>query len=136
MKTLYLLKKSTVASLIFLVIGCGPETLAIVFIPAFAATWNVENNLDYRIDLQPDEANKGVHAGVFEGQEEHDTNNDLNENPLSGSFDGLEIEFTIQRPNNVQVHYSGKMIPVSDEDHTIVRIELNSSEGSLVLAND
>ncbi len=126
-------KRILVTSFVFVIVSCGAETLAIVFIPAFAATWNVENDPDYRIDLQPDANNKNVPVGVFEGEEIHDTNSDLDGNPLSGSFNGLDIEFTIQRPNNVNVHYAGKMQTISETDHTVIKIFLNSPEGPLVL---
>ena len=135
MKTLYVFKKSLLATFIFIFIGCGAETLAaLIFIPAFAATWNVENNPDYRINLQPNADNKNVPAGVFVGDEQHNFDTDKDGNLITGSFDGLDIEFTIQRPNNVKVKYSGKMQTISDTDHTVIRIVLNSSsEGALVL---
>ena len=127
------MKKMLVVLLAFVLSGCGAETLAIIFIPAFAATWNVEGDPEYRIDLQPNDDNKKVRRGVFPGDEFHDSDSDRNNNDLSGSFDQLDIEFTIQRPNNVKIQYVGKMVPISDTDHTIVRIVLNSSEGPLVL---
>jgi hypothetical protein len=133
MKAPKLIKKTTVTLFALLILSCGAETLALIFIPAFAATWNVEGDQDYRIDLQPDNNNKNVPAGVFEGEEIHDSNDDLNGNPLSGSFSGLDIEFTIQRDNHVEIQYVGKMQTVSDTDHTVTRIVLHSSEGSLVL---
>ncbi len=134
MKSFYSPKKLIVAVLAFLLVGCGAEVLPLLFIPAFSATWNVENDADYRIDLQPDADNKNVHSGVFEGEEQHDSDNDRDGNPLSGSFNGLNIEFTIQRDNNVNIKYSGIMTPVSEDDHRIVRIELNSpQEGNLAL---
>lgn len=135
MKTMYKLKKTVIILFAGFIIACGVETVAaIIFLPAFATTWPVENNEDYSVDSQPDEANKNVHSGIFEGEELHQTNPDLNGNFLSGSFIGLDIEFTIERNNVPDVQYIGKMVPISDTDHTIVRIVLNSSEGSLVLA--
>lgn len=135
MKPYYSFKKMVITVLTIVIVGCGAETVAaLIFIPAFSATWNVENDPDYRIDLQPDADNKNVVSGVFEGEELHDNDNDRNGNPLSGSFNGLNIEFTIVRDNNVNIKYSGIMRPVSEDDHTIVRIELNSpQEGNLVL---
>ncbi|MGQ1786010.1 hypothetical protein [Saccharicrinis sp. GN24d3] len=133
MKTIDVIKKSTLILLASVIMACGSETvIATVFIPAFAATWPVVGDENYEIDLQPDEDNKGVASGVFNGAEFHQTDPDRNGNDLSGSFDGLDIEFTIVRPNG-SVRYTGKMIPVSDTDHTIVRIELTSSEGDLIL---
>ena len=135
MKTMFKVKKTVIILFAGFIIACGAETVAaIIFLPAFAATWPVVGDDDYRIDLQPDADNKNVHSGVFEGEEQHDLDNDRNGNPLSGSFNGLNIEFTIQRDNNVNIKYSGIMQPVSEDDHTIVRIELNSpQEGKLVL---
>jgi hypothetical protein len=74
-----------------------------------------------------------VESGVFEGEELHFSDPARDGTPLSGSFDGLDIQFTIFRQNNMNVKYTGKMIPVSETDHNIVRIELNSSEGPLIL---
>ncbi len=134
MKTLYLIRSGIRVFIAILIIGCGAETVAaILFIPAFSATWNVEGNDVYRIDLQPDEANKGVHAGVFEGEEQHDTIPAHDGNFLSGSFSGLNIEFTIERPNNEKIQYVGRMQTISDTDHQVIRIELQSTEGALVL---
>ena len=134
MKTFYLFKRSFIALTLFVVIGCGAETLAaIIFIPAFAATWPVVGNDEYRLDLQPDADNKGVESGVFAGVEEHDSDATKRDS-LFGSFNGLNIEFTIRRPAG-GVQYTGTMTPASDTDHTIVKIVLNSSsEGRLVLA--
>jgi len=104
------------------------------FIPTFNATWAVDGTDGaYRMDLQPNEANKNVESGVFNGEEQHDNNDDLDGNPLSGSFDGRSIEYTIQRPGNKKVQFKGTMIPVSDDNQTIIRIDLSSSEGNIVL---
>jgi hypothetical protein len=137
MKTLSLIKKSVIIALMSIIIACGAETvIATVFIPAFAATWPVKGFDDYSIDLQPDEENKGVKSGIFEGKElNHPTDLNKQNNFLSGSFDQLNIEFTIERPNG-NIKYSRRMIPVSDEDHTIKQINLSSSEGDLVLGFD
>ncbi|WP_282124454.1 hypothetical protein [Algibacter mikhailovii] len=137
MKTLKLIKRCTAVMLFSIIVACGAETVvALVFIPAFAAEWPVQGVEGYSIDLQPDDANKGVPSGVFEGRElNHPTDPNRQDNLLEGSFNGLNIEFTIDRPNG-NIQYKGKMTPVSDEDHTIVRIDLNSSEGKLVLSPD
>lgn len=134
MKTFKTVKKVIIMTLFSVVIACGAETVAaIVFIPAFAAEWPVVGVDGYSIDLQPDEENKGVESGIFEGAElNHPTDPNRENNKLEGRFDGLNIEFTIFRSNG-NIKYSGKMTPVSDEDHTIIRIDLNSTEGKLVL---
>ncbi|MBT8184161.1 MAG: hypothetical protein KJN76_04930 [Eudoraea sp.] len=133
MKTLYKVKKTVLILFAGLIIACGAETVAgIIFLPLFAADWPVVGDGDYEIELRPTEANQGVESGTFPGEERHFSDPDRNENALTGSFHGLDIEFTIQRPGG-SVRYTGKMIPVSDTDHSIVRIELTSSEGDLVL---
>ncbi|HMB64400.1 MAG TPA: hypothetical protein VKN36_15075 [Eudoraea sp.] len=134
MKAPRLLKRTLITIFAVVIAACGAETVAaILFIPAFAATWNVENDNEYRIDLQPDENNKNVPAGVFEGEEQHDSDSERDGNLITGTFSGLDIVFTIHRPQNVKIQYVGKMQPVSDTDHSIVRIVLNSSEGTLIL---
>ncbi|TMM58022.1 hypothetical protein FEE95_00935 [Maribacter algarum] len=119
-----------------LIVGCSSDPGGgTTFIPGFNATWQVEGDSDYKIDLQPNDDNKNVHMGVFDGDEIHNSKSELN-NPLSGSFKGLEIEFTINREDpGPDVQYKGTMTPVSETDHTIVRIELSSSEGDLVLVS-
>lgn len=116
--------------------GCGSEDVGggVTFIPTFNATWPVEGDEDRQIDLQPDAANKGVEKGIFEGAEILQTDSGEVQNPLEGSFDGLDIEFTITRESNEKIKYTGVMIPVSESDHQIVRIELHSSEGNMALA--
>ncbi|GGW37076.1 hypothetical protein [Arenibacter certesii] len=135
MKTLSLFKIMVIAIIIFACVGCSSsDGGGTVFIPGFNATWPVEGtNDEYRMDLQPNDANKNVPSGVFNGREEHDNNSALDGNPLSGSFNGLDIEFTITRANNVKVKYKGKMTPISETNHFINRINLTSSEGSIVL---
>ncbi|WP_149274916.1 hypothetical protein [Pareuzebyella sediminis] len=117
-------------------IGCGSEDVGggVTFIPTFNATWPVEGDEDRQISLQPNEDNKGVEKGIFEGAEILQTDSGEVQNPLAGSFNGLNIEFTITRENNAKVKYTGLMVPVSETDHQIVRIELHSSEGNLALA--
>ena len=99
METFNSIKKSLVVVVASLIVACGAETLAaIIFIPAFAATWPVEGFEDYSIDLQPDGDNKNVESGVFEGAElNHPTDPNRKNNLLSGSFNGLNIEFTIEK---------------------------------------
>ena len=128
-------KKAVIIAVTGLLIACGTETLAILFIPAFSATWSVQGSPDWNIDINGDDQNGNVHAGAITGFEFHDSDPSRDGNELVGSFDGLDIEFTIQRPTG-NVQYTGKMTPVSDEDHTITRIEMESSEGPMVLSND
>ena len=133
MKTSYLHRLCLGAALVFVLIGCSSSPPGGgSFIPGFNATWPVQGDNNRQIDLQPNEANKNVPHGVFNGEEIFD--NDTIRNPLSGSFNGLNIEFTIQRPNHHSVQYTGTMTPISEVNHFITRIELHSSEGSMVLA--
>jgi len=131
MKTINFYARMLLIFFATILVGCSSSPPGGGFIPGFNATWPVQGNANRQIDLQPNEANKNVPHGVFNGEE---IINDTINNPLSGSFNGLDIEFTIQRPNHESVQYTGRMIPISEIDHFIVRIELNSSEGSMVLA--
>jgi len=136
MKTYYTIKKSFVVVIACAIVGCGAETVAaIVFIPAFAATWPVIGIDEYAINLQPDPDNRGVVSGVFVGNEFNRPDDPNADNPLTGSFNGLNIEFTIIREDG-NIHYTGIMTPTSLTDHTIKRIDLESSEGTLVLGFD
>lgn len=132
MRTIYKVKKTMMILFACFTVACGAEAIALIFIPAFAADWPVVGDEDYEIELRPVGENLNVASGVFPGEERHFSDPARNENPLSGSFNGLNIEFTIQRPSG-HVQYTGRMIPVSDTDHSIIRIELTSSEGALVL---
>jgi len=124
-------KTMLLAFFIFILGSCSSTPSGGGFIPGFNATWPVQGDNNRQIDLQPDEANKNVPHGVFSGKEIID---DTITNPLSGSFDGLNIEFTIQRPNHHSVQYTGSMITISEVNHFVIRIELHSSEDSMVLA--
>lgn len=137
MKTSYLCKIVLLAVFAFAWAGCSSDSGGTAFIPGFNATWAVEGtNGEYRIDLQPNEANKNVPSGVFEGEEQNDNDPALDGNPLSGSFNGLDIEFTIVRDpldTHKNVRYKGKMEPTSDTNNRIIKINLTSSKGNLVL---
>lgn len=137
MKIPGMFRKLPVAAMAFLLLGCGAETIAaIIFIPAFSATWPVQGDPEYFIDLRNADQEEDVPSGPLTGFEDHDSDPARQLNDLVGSFNGLDIEFTILRNNGQNpIKYTGKMIPVSDENHAIVRIELNSSEGPLVLGN-
>ena len=132
MKTMYTVKKTTMILFASFIVACGAETLAIIFLPAFAADWPVIGDNDYEIELRPNTANQNVESGIFPGEERHFSDPERDGNVLNGSFKGLDIEFTIERPTG-NVRYTGTMIPVSDTNHSITRIELTSSEGDLVL---
>ena len=52
----------------------------------------------------------------------------------NGTFDGLDIEFTIPRNNGAEiVTFTGRMIPTSETDHAIIRIDLTTSEGESIV---
>lgn len=130
METINIIKKSVVITFASIIMACGAETLAaIVFIPAFAATWPDANDIEHRVNIQSDD--EGKESGIIFGDEQHDSDSDKR-GKLSGKFDGLNIEITIERPTG-DITYIGKMIPTSDEDHQIIRIELSSSEDNLIL---
>ncbi|MEW4922910.1 hypothetical protein [Algibacter sp. 2305UL17-15] len=131
METFNVMKKSLVITFASIILACGAETLAaIVFIPAFTATWPDANDIEHRVNIQSDD--EGKESGIIFGDEQHDSDSDKR-GDLSGSFNGLNIEFTVERPTG-DIKFIGKMIPVSNEDHNITRIELNSSEGKLILS--
>lgn len=133
MKTINNVKKRVLILFAGLMVACGAETIIVsVFIPAFAANWPVVGDDEYFIDLRPDD-NDNSESGTFTGTEEHLSGDFRDGNPITGSFEGLTIEFTIARQNGDVVTYTGEMEPVSDTNHNIVRIELTSSEGDLVL---
>ncbi len=131
MKARRRIKKTVIFSLLLLMMSCGAESI-LLFIPAFSATWPAVGDQDYFIDLRNSDPTEMSHEGTITGFEDRLVNNQNEINDLTGSYDGLEIEFTIERSSG-NVQYTGEMIPVSDEDHNIIRIELQSSEGSLVL---
>ncbi|NJX14921.1 hypothetical protein [Tamlana crocina] len=136
MKVFYLIKKSLIISLLSLILACGAETIAaIVFIPAFTATWPVVGGNGYSFSIQSDE--EGEESGEIFGAE-IDYPNDIDglENPFTGSFNGLDIEFTVTRDDDSKVKFSGKMVPKSNEDHQIIRYNLSSPEGNIVLSFD
>lgn len=135
MKTTNFYKTLLLTLFFSILLGCSsdPPGGGGGFIPGFNATWPVQGDNDRQIDLQPNEANKNVPHGVFNGEEIIEEDDATIGNPLSGSFNGLAIEFTIKRSDHEQVKYTGTMTPISEDNHFIVRIELNSSEGSMVL---
>lgn len=127
--------KTLLVLFLSLIFACGAETvIALVFIPAFGAVWSVENDSDYKIGIFRD-GSLEESSGKLSGQEEHLSNPLKDGNDIIGTFDGLNIEFTIERDisGGGNVTYSGKMIPFQETD-SIVKIELNSvQEGDLVL---
>ncbi len=135
MGTINKVKKTVIILFASLIVACGTETILLsIFIPAFAANWPVVGDTQYFFDLRPDDEDN-VESGTFTGREEHGSGDFRDNNPITGSFDGLMIEFTIARQNGDVITYTGEMEPISDENHNIIRIELESSEGPLVLGN-
>lgn len=133
MKTFNLIKRSIIITFFSIIVACGAETVAaIVFIPAFAGPWPVEGFDDYSFSIQSDD--EGKESGEIFGAE-IDYPDDTNglQNTLEGKFNGLDIEFTVTRDDNSKVKFTGKMVPKSNEDHQIIRIDLNSPDGKLVL---
>ncbi len=137
MKIVHVMRINLLAACVLILTDCGSDEAGIAFIPSFNATWAVDDtNGEYRMDLQPDEANQNVPSGVFEGEEQNDNDSNLDGNPLSGTFNGLDIEFTIVRDSgdpSQNVKYTGTMEPISDTNNRIIKITLTSPEGNLVL---
>ena len=127
MKTLNSAKRSLMIIFAFLLVACGAETvLATIFIASFTALWKEDGHPEHTIFLN--NSNPDSESGKLLGNE------DLNGvgSELAGTFDGLSIEFTIKRSANTppikDVTYSGKMVPVSETDHKIVKINLKSTD--------
>jgi hypothetical protein len=64
-----------------------------------------------------------VSRGIFWGNEDNPA---YGETELCGFFDGTYVEFDVKRPLNSRIKFTGKFINSN-------RIELQSSEGSLVI---
>ncbi|SDL61241.1 hypothetical protein [Kriegella aquimaris] len=122
--------------------SCGSsDSPGTIFIPDFTATWPVEGDEDYFMNLQyPSNDTKydngPLHSGEILGEEQHNDGDDpRHNNILKGIFNGLDIEFTIERENGDKIEYKGKMTPISETNHFIVKISLNSpQEGAMVLS--
>jgi hypothetical protein len=136
MKTFYLIKKAIIIGVLSLIVACGAETVAaIVFIPAFTATWPVVGGNGYSFSIQSDD--EGEKSGeIFGAEIDYPNDTDGFENPLEGKFHGLDIEFTVTRDDDSKVKFKGKMVPKSNEDHQIIRYNLSSPEGDIVLSFD
>lgn len=128
MKTFYLIKKAIIIGILSLIVACGAETVAaIVFIPAFAGDWAVSGEENYFFNLQSED--EGKESGSITGFEFDHPTEERKNNELEGTFNGLNINITIKRENG-DVHYTGKMTPESNEDHTITKIVLNNISGN------
>ncbi|XCF07632.1 hypothetical protein ABI125_07165 [Tamlana crocina] len=136
MKAFYFIKKSVIIGLLSLIVACGAETIAaIVFIPAFTATWPVEGGDGYAFSIQSNDEGKEMGL-IFGAEKNYPNDTDGDDNPLEGKFDGLDIEFTVTRDDDSKVKFTGKMVPTSNEDHQIIRYNLSSTEGDIVLSFD
>lgn len=124
--------------------ACGPEpcdvpcddskpVLETIFYGIFDNEWEVEGTDDYIIGLFRDEDSQDTSSGVLQGHEDHPVHgfNSM----INGTFDGLDLEFTIPRNEGAEnVVFSGTMTPTSETDHNIIRIDLTTSENeNLVL---
>ncbi|WP_136464959.1 hypothetical protein [Flagellimonas onchidii] len=120
-----------VLMLTFFLMGC-PTTTTLILIPLFSNNWSDANDEEHFIFLQNESFDES--SGTLRGEERHESDSNRNENEIVGTFDQEQIEFTIQRNDgNNPIVYTGTMFPLSDDDPTIVRMELTSSEGSLIL---
>lgn len=126
--------------LLAVITSCGgSDPPGTIFIPDFTATWPVDGEEGYFMNLQyPDDPKYDdgpVQSGAILGEEQHEDDDDPRHfNILKGNFNGLDIEFTIERENGDKITYNGKMTPISETNHFIVKIELHSSEGNVVLS--
>ncbi len=135
MRTIYTAKRALIILFASFVVACGAETIAaLIFLPAFAATWPDANDDEHFIDLRPEGVDGEMESGVINGFESHSSDPEK-EGDLSGTFNGLDIEFTVERQSG-NVQFTGTMTPVSNTDHNITRIDLTSSDGILVLGSE
>ena len=131
-------KLKSVISVVFIltILSCGSE-LVIPFIIGLSATWQDVNDPDHRIEIRPSMENRNAKSGIFTGRELHETDDLRDSNLISGTFEGENIAFTILRRKidpDEEVTYSGIMQTVEEGDSArVVRIELTSSEGPLIL---
>ena len=113
----------------------GPGPLETIFFGIFDNEWEVEGVDNYFIGIFRDGA-EDTSSGELRGFEDHP---DLGfSDMVNGTFDGLDIEFTIARDDGANnVVFSGTMTPTSETDHNIIRIDLTTSENeTLVLTID
>lgn len=84
-------------------------------------TWTVQSDSNYTISFITFDSS--ATRGVFWGTENHPSEGS---HELCGFFDGVYLEFDVQRPFDGRTKFSGKFINSN-------RMEISSSEGSLVL---
>jgi hypothetical protein len=130
------MKPAILKTMVLLVISlfslrCGTET--ILLIVAFSANWQFEDDPAHTIEFRQDSENNCMSEGIFTGREFHETNDDLDDNLLAGSFRGDEIEFIIQRRGiGEEAKFEGYMETTGQTDcHTATRLILNN--GSTVI---
>lgn len=129
-----LIKKSTMVLLISLLSACTDTLIPLdtIYIGSFDNTWNVVDIEGYEIGIFRDGPTNTT-SGDLRGFEDHPEKGFTD--MVSGSFNGLDINFTIPGNNgNKDVTFTGKMTPKSETVHDIIRINLTTSEGeNLVL---
>ncbi|RMA64314.1 hypothetical protein [Ulvibacter antarcticus] len=136
MKTLAIVFKKSVFAIVIglLFFACksdsGTEDIGTIFIGIFDNTWEVQGVDNYSFGIFRD-GSIGTTSGILFGNEDHPNSGSID--MINGTFDGLNLAFTIPRTNG-NVVFTGVMTPTSETDHTIIRIDLSSSEGeNLVL---
>ena len=140
MKVLRKIKLAFSILFLALVLGCGSESI-VFFIVGISATWQDVDDPNHRIELRWSEENEGMESGIFTGREQHDTEDVLNDNLISGMYDGVNVAFTILRRKAdpmQEVTYTGTMdtIMIHPDTAQVVRFDLFSEEeGSLILEN-
>ena len=116
---------SAVVFITFVLIMCKPESNPVdsntPVVDPITNSWTVESGSNYTIFFVTFDST--VTRGIFWGRENHPTEGS---NDLCGFFEGLYVEFDVQRPFGGRTKFNGKFIDSN-------RMELSSSEGSLVL---
>ncbi len=98
-----------------------------IFIGNFDNEWEVQGGNGHFIGIFRDEDSLDGSAGTLNGNEDHPVHG-FSE-MINGSFDGLDIQFTIARDDGASnVVFTGTMTPTSETDHQIIRMDLTTSD--------
>jgi len=114
---------SAVVFITFLLIMCKPDSNPVdsntPVVDPITNVWTNEADSNYTIFFLTFDST--VTRGIFRGREDHPTEGS---NDLCGFFDGVYVEFDVQRPFGGRTKFKGKFINSN-------RIELGSSEGTI-----
>lgn len=116
---------SAVVFLTFLFVMCDPAENPVdsntPVVDPITNQWTVESDSNYTFSFITFDST--VTRGIFWGGEDHPTEGF---SELCGFFDGVYVEFDVQRPFIDRIKFKGKFINSN-------RIELGSSEGTIFI---